>query len=168
MIDTGATWYAVQTQPRREEAAAANVRRIGALVSCPYYRQRVILHGYRREVTRPLFPGYIFAAFDLARDFRAVHYAHGVRGLVRFGGVPAEVPCDFLAGIEARMQNGYVVIEPTPLEPGDRVEIVAGSFRGYTGIFQAGAKGSERVTILLEALKYQARLVLDRTAVAAL
>jgi transcriptional antiterminator RfaH len=159
-------WYVVQMQPRREHVAEANLRAFCPGLFCPRYRRRGILHGYVREIVRPLFPNYLFAAFDARKDFRAVHYAHGVHGVVAFGGALAIVPPDLLASIEAHMQHGYVVLSPAPLEPGQRVEIVAGSFQGYTGIFQAGLKGSERVTILLDTLKYQARVVLDRAAVA--
>jgi len=157
-------WYAVYTQARREDLAEANLQAFGVGVFCPRYRQRVILHGYNREVVRPLFPGYLFAAFA-PRDFRAVHYAHGVRGVVAFGGELAIVPANLLASITAHMQDGYVVLSPPQLEPGQRVEIIAGSFRGYTGLFQSGLKGSERVAVLLDTLKYQARIVLDRAAV---
>jgi transcription antitermination factor NusG len=159
-------WYVVQTQPRREHVAETQLRPFCTGLFCPRYRHRGILHGYVRETVRPLFPNYLFAAFDAGKHFRAVHYAHGVRAVVAFGGELAVVPRRLLASIEARMQHGYVVLSPPPLEPGQRVEIVAGGFKGYTGIFQEGLKGAERVTILLDTLKYQARVVLDRAAVA--
>src|SRR3989304_8202514 len=138
-------WYAVHIQPRREDLAEANLQAFCGGVFCPGYRQRVILHGYKREVVRPLFPSYLFAAFDAPRDFRAVHYAHGVRGGVSFGGVLATAPANLLAIIGAHMQDGYVVLAAPQLQHGQRVEIVAGSFRGYTGLFQSGLKGSDRV-----------------------
>ena len=160
-----ASWYAVHTQPRREQVAETHLRALGATTFCPRYRQRVILHGYRREVVRPLFPGYLFASFDVSRDFRAVHYATGVRGVVAFGGEPAVVPPELLTGIETRMENGYVVLPPRSFSVGERVEIIDGPFQGHTGIFQAGLSGAERVAILLDTLKYNARVVLDREAV---
>ena len=166
--DGTVTWYAVHTQPRREAVAESSLRRVGARVLCPRYRQRVILHGYRREVIRPLFPGYLFAAFDVARDFRAVHYARGVHGVVAFGGTPAVVPTALVASIEARMQDGLVVLSPPRLHTGQRVEIVAGPFTSYTGIVEAEMSGSERVAILLDTLRYSARAILDRAAVRAL
>ena len=158
-------WYAVETQPQRETMAETHLQRLSVQVWCPRYRQRVILHGYRREVTRPLFPGYLFAAFDFGRAFRAVHHAHGVRGVVTFGNEPAEVAAALLASIEARMKDGYVVVEPTPLREGQRVEIIAGAFQGFTGLFQSRMSGAERVTILLDTLRYNARMTIDRAAV---
>jgi transcriptional antiterminator RfaH len=164
----GATaWYAVHTQARREDLAEAQLRSLGVRTFCPRHRQRVILHGYRREVIRPLFPGYLFAAFDVRRELRAVHYACGVRGVVLVGREPAEVPAELLEGIRARMQDGVVVLHPKPFRPGQRLEIVAGPFRGYRGIFEAHLRGDERVAILLEALQYNARIIVDRAAVEA-
>ena len=90
--DNGLPWFAVQTQPRRESAAEGTLWRLGVSVFLPCYRERDILHGYRREVVRPLFAGYLFASFDRREALRAVHYARGVRGVVTFGGQPAEVP----------------------------------------------------------------------------
>lgn len=167
-IFEGMLWYAVQTQPRREAVAEAHLQRVCARVFSPHYRQRVILHGYRREVVRPLFPGYLFAAFDAERDFRSVHYAHGVRGVVSFGGEPALVPPALLAEIGARMRDGFVMLQAARLRAGQRVEIIAGPFKGYTGVFEAEISGAERVAILLDTLRYSARAILDRSAVRAL
>jgi len=158
-------WYAVQTQPHRESVAETTLQHLGAAVFCPRYRKRVILHGYRREVVRPLFPSYLFAAFDLRRDFRTVHYARGVRGVVMFGGEAAVAPLDLLDAIRARMRDGYVILAPPALRPGQRVEIIAGPLQGYTGIFEAQRRGAERVAILLDTLKFNARVTLDRAAV---
>lgn len=164
----GLDWYAVQTQPRKEFFAVSNLERAGVEVFCPRYRQKVILHGYRREVVRPLFPGYLFAAFDRERSLRLVRYARGVRDVVSFGGVPATVPVELLEEVVRRMEGGFVRLDPPELRPGQRVEITSGPFRGFTGLFQAHLKGRERVAILLETLQYHARLVLDRYAVRAI
>ncbi len=159
-------WFAVHTQAGREQVAEIHLQRQCQRVFCPRYRQRVILHGYRREVIRPLFPGYLFAAFDPMRDFKSVHYARGVRGVVVLGGGPAEVPGELLHTIRAGMQDGFVVLHPPSLPLGQRVEITAGPFKGYTGIL-AACSGTERVAILLDALKYNGRAIIDRAAVRA-
>jgi len=75
----------------------------------------VYVLGQRREVRRPLFPSYLFAAFDSRKEFRTVHYARGVRRVVTFGGEAAEVPPELLRDIRARMRDGYVVLQPAPL-----------------------------------------------------
>ena len=162
--DEGPRWYAVATQPRREDLAEEQLQRLCSQVCCPRYRRRAIVHGYRREVTQPLFPGYLFAAFD-ASVFRAVHYAHGVRGVVRFGDEPAVVPPEVLASITARMTNGYIVVQPAGLHDGQRVEILAGPFKGFTGVFDVRRSSMERVAILLDTLQYSARLMVERAGI---
>lgn len=158
-------WYAVQTQPRREDVAEARLATLGVAAFCPRYRQRVILHGYRREVVRPLFPGYLFASFDPHEILRAVHYAQGVRRVVSFGEEPVAVPQELLQCLLARQQDGFVRLDQPELFDGQRVEIIAGPFKGYTGLFRAQLSGAARVAILLEGLRLQARVVLDRAVV---
>ena len=104
-------WYVVHTQPRREHVAEANLRAVCPRLLCPRYRRRGILHGYVREIVRPLFPNYLFAAFDAGKDFRAVHYAHGVRGVVAFGGELAVVPPELLVSIETHMQIVFIGVQ---------------------------------------------------------
>ena len=168
-VDTvAAPWFAIHTQPQREHVAETYLQRRCVRVFCPRYRQRVILHGYRREVARPLFPGYLFAAFDPTHDLKLVHYARGVRGVVAFGGQAAEVPVALLHSIEARMHEGFVVLPPPPLHVGQPVEIIAGPLKGFRGILASEVSSAQRVAILLDTLKYNARAVIDRAAVRAL
>jgi transcription antitermination factor NusG len=92
---------------------------------------------------------------------RAVKYAHGVRGIVTFGEKPTPVDDEIIAIIETRMRDGVVRIEPT-FQPGDQVLVESGPLRGFVGIFERQMSGTERVVILLEAISYQARFVVDR------
>lgn len=166
-LQTSRTWYAVQTQGRREFVAESYLTRLCGAVFCPRYRARVSVHGYRREVVRPLFPGYLFAAFDIGRRLRAVRYAYGVRGVVQFGGYPVEVAAQVVAALKARMRDGYVVMDPPLYEPGQRVEVVEGPLRGYTGIFQGDLSGASRVAILLDLLRSNTRVIVARAAIRA-
>lgn len=161
------TWYVVQTQARRESVAESSLAGLCGAVFCPRYRARVSIHGYRREVARSLFPGYLFAAFDIARRLRAVNCAYGVRRVVQSGGQPAEVAAEIVAAIEARMRDGYVVLDPPLLSPGQRVEVVEGPLRGYTGIFQGDQSGARRVTLLLDLLGRSTRVIVAREAIRA-
>ena len=65
----------------------------------------------------------------------------------------------------ARMTNGYVVVEPAGLHDGQRVEILAGPFKGFTGVFDIRRSSLERVAILLDTLAYSARLMADRAGI---
>ncbi len=47
---------------------------------------------------------------------------------------------------------------------GDVVEVVHGPLAGLSGIFERPLKGNERVLLLLDAMTYQARAVVERAS----
>jgi len=155
-------WYAVHTKPRQEDVAEATLHELGLPTFNPKLKERKIVRGMRQEVIKPLFPGYIFSKFRCDTFLRAVKYARGVRRVVGAGDMPTPVDEEIIGIIHSRMKNGYVVIEPPKLEPGDQVVVEEGPLRGFVGIFEREMKGSERVVILLNTIKYQARVVIER------
>jgi transcriptional antiterminator RfaH len=158
-------WFVVHTQPRRENVAETTLAGVCLETFCPRYRKRTIIRGYRRTVSLPLFPGYLFARFEPGR-FRAVHYAQGVCGVVRAGDEPATVPAEMVEAVAARLVGGYVRLTPG-FVPGHRVAIAAGPLAGFEGVFEEWRSDHERVAILLDRLGYSARVIVDRDLVQA-
>ena len=154
-------WYAIQTKPRQEDLAVLSLNRFGLHTFSPKLQQVKLLRGEVRPVIKPLFPGYIFSRFDLSLSTRAVKYAHGVKGIVSFGEKPTPVDDEIIAIIKSRMNDGYIRIE-TRFQPGDKVLVESGPLRGLVGIFEREMKDAERVVILLEAINFQARFVVDQ------
>lgn len=150
----GAKWYCVRCQPKHEHIAAANLRsRAGLEVVCPRIR-------FRKETRRgvvwfveALFPGYVFARFDFARDHRNVRYEHGVRGIVHFGDKYPALDEETIAGLRRFDQNGggAVTVE-TPLAEGEEVRIGEGVLRGMTATVSAILPARDRVRVLVEFL----------------
>ncbi|GKS58927.1 hypothetical protein YTPLAS18_24540 [Nitrospira sp.] len=69
---------------------------------------------------------------------------------------------DLLVAIEARMTDGYVdLTEANRFTPGQEVRIENGPLRGIEAIFERAIPGYQRAVLLLNALSYQARLVVD-------
>ena len=136
-------WYAVQTAPRAEWLAAGRLGRGGAALFLPY-RLASVRRG-RREVgvSRPLFPGYLFARIAEGRMLAAAE-AEGVLGVVRFGEAYAVVPdravealmgaCDALGCLRTAVsrdaQGGDEVVR---WALGEMVRIIGGPFVGFTG-----------------------------------
>jgi transcription antitermination factor NusG len=82
--------------------------------------------------------------------------------VVSFGNGPAEVSDEIIAVIKSNIgDDGYVRFEED-LTEGDEVVISDGPLAGVTGIFQKRMKSSERVMLLLAAVNYQGRVVIDR------
>jgi len=99
-----------------------------------------------------MFPGYLFARFELAQMHRQVRYSHGVGGIVRFADRYPTVDEEALAHL-----RGYTgateVIEPSyHLSEGDQVQIVGGAFIGLEAVVTQVLSAKERVKILMDFL----------------
>src|SRR5271166_1396744 len=78
-------WYCLRSQPKHEHIAAAHLRMLeNVTVFCPRIRFKRPTRRGLVWVTEAMFPGYLFARFELSEMHRQVQYAHGVSGIVRF------------------------------------------------------------------------------------
>ncbi len=155
-------WYALSTKPRQEDLAEASLCRLGVETFYPRLQEDRIIRRRRQTTVAPLFPGYLFARFDVEAHYRAVNFAQGVRRLVTFGADPARVDEAVIEAIRSRLEGGYVRIRPAPLTRGQRVRINQGPLQGLEAVFDREMSGSERVVLLLRTLAHQTRVVVPR------
>lgn len=152
-------WYAVNSKPHQERMAELNVRRIGVETFCPWVKQSRIVRRKWQTAIAPLFPGYFFARCDLERDYRGVTYATGVRSLVTFGAAPAVVSDEIVQGIRDRVHEGYVSFPAPALKVGGPMRIRDGPLQGLEAVLERRLGDRQRVVLLLQALAYQARVI---------
>jgi transcriptional antiterminator RfaH len=154
-------WYVVNTQPRREDFAEQNLKRLGIETFSPRIRQEKVIRRDRRTVIAPLFPGYIFARFNLDTHYRAVSYAHGVQKLVAFGDAPTTVDEEIIDSIKSRISEGYIHLDLPLFKPGQLVRIDTGPLQGLEAVFEKEMNDHQRSMLFLGALSYQARVVVN-------
>ncbi len=133
-------WYLIKTKPGQEERALANLTRIGIEAIYPRISERT-----------PLFPGYLFGSVT-PQLFCKADNAFGVRKIVRFGSLPAEVPGVVIEELRKRMNSSGCVEMSAQFNNGDHVTVIAGPLRGFHGVFDRQISGSDRVRILLNAV----------------
>ncbi|MCX7826256.1 MAG: hypothetical protein N2689_11960 [Verrucomicrobiae bacterium] len=155
-------WYAVHSKPRQETVAQTSLRREGIETLFPKLRRRKVIRRVRKWVTEPLFPGYLFARFDLERSGRLVKYANGVAGIVSFGSKPAAVEDAIIEAIRAHAPDDVVTVTPAQFRPGEVLEIQSGPLRGLQGVFEREMSDRDRVILLLDALAQGARVEVSR------
>jgi transcriptional antiterminator RfaH len=162
-------WYVVQTHVHAESRAAAHLLRQDYEVYLPRYVKRR-RHARRVEnVPAPLFPRYLFVAFDvMAARWRSIQSTQGVASLVCNGNEPAMLPDSVVAELRRREDdNGLIRLDLRPqYAPGDKVHIIDGVFGDSFGLFERVAD-RDRVAILLDLLGRKVRVVLDRESVVA-
>ena len=161
-------WYCLRAQPKHEHVAAAHLRQEKPLdieVFCPRIRFRRRTVRGLEWVTEPLFPGYLFAKFQLARDLGLVRFARGLRGVVSFGGHVPRVGGDAIEALRAQADSSEIrVIDPAP-RVGGEVQIVGGALDGLRAVVTAVLPARERVRVLLEFLGRMSEVEMGRAKV---
>lgn len=153
-------WYAVMAKPRREQTSVSFLEQLGIETYYPEINECRSVKGRRCVRRIGLFPGYFFARFDHDKQYRTVSYCRGVRKVVTFGQVPAEVESDWLDDVRrglSRQDINPIIPRPTH---GEVVRISHGPLAGIEGMFDSCLSGKERVVVLLRTLSYQSRAVI--------
>ncbi len=156
------SWYAVQTQHRKELYAEQHLVRQGYEVYLPLIKEARRSRGKEREVIVPLFPRYLFVQLDVSTDNTSpIRSTRGVTGLVRFGTILKPLDAVIIDQLKAAEdeEQGVRVIQPYRFKRGDKVVITDGPFTGAEAIYKAKS-GQERVIVLMDLLGKQTPTVL--------
>jgi len=154
--DDTPAWFCVRSRTREEHIAAASLRRLeGMEVVNPRIRFRRPTARGPVWVTESMFPGYIFARFDLRQSLDVVRYSFGVAGVVHFGIFWPIVPDEVVDGIRAVVGEEEVRLVEPALKVGEEVEVATGNFAGFRGIVTRIMPARDRVAVLLDFLGRQ-------------
>ena len=159
-------WFLIHSKPRQELLADQTLRRLGIDTMFPRVKEEKTIRRRKQIVVGPLFPGYLFARFDVASRYRAVSFANGVKRIVAFGPRLAVVDQTTIDSITERMQDGCITIARAPLSPGGSVRITSGPLEGFEAVLERELPAQERVVLLFKRLSYQVRVVVDLDRVA--
>ena len=146
MTRSGKQWFVVRTKTGGEVTASIAVAGKGFDVFLPVQLVTRMRNRKREEVSRPLFPRYLFVAFDPARDTHGeINWCRGVanRGLmVTADGRPIPVKDSIIAQIRgeeaARMAKAGQVT--TGYSPGETFQIQRGHAT-ITAVYMGEEKG---------------------------
>lgn len=154
--DADLSWFCVRSRTREEHIATAGLRRLeGMEVVNPRIRFRRPTARGPVWVTESMFPGYIFARFNLRQSLDIVRYTFGVAGVVHFGLFWPIVPDETIAVIRDVIGEEEVRLVEPSLKVGDEVEVATGSFAGFSGVVTRVMPARDRVAVLLEFLGRQ-------------
>lgn len=159
--DRGTSWFLAQLKPNCANIADRNLRRQGFKTFLPLEEETRQRSGKFVTELRPLFPGYIFVAFDIERGgCRSVNATFGITRLVSFGKEPAAVPLGLVAQLMLRCDGEGKLLPPKILRPGDRVSVTTGPFANFVAQVEK-ITSAQRVWVLMEMMGGQARVALD-------
>jgi transcriptional antiterminator RfaH len=156
-------WYAIHTNPKQENRADCNLRAWHIETFAPKIRDRRYNRytGKATYVTKPLFPGYIFARFDAGALLHKISFTRGVQRVVSIDGWPTPINDEIIEMIQSREDSDGFIRIGEELRHGDKVMISEGPLRNFIGVFEAKLKDEERASILLNTVSYQNRVLIE-------
>jgi transcriptional antiterminator RfaH len=157
-------WYAIYTKPKAEDAVSRKLRQAGIEVYNPRLRVKKYLQNQYRQVIEPLFPCYLFAQFEPDKYLWIITYTRGVKRVLGSKTEPWPVAEEVIDFIRSHEKDGLIIRQCDDIRDGDSVKIAEGPLAGLTGIFKQIIKGTERVILLLNAIEYQARVIVERAS----
>ncbi|MBX9592559.1 MAG: hypothetical protein K2X43_24995 [Hyphomonadaceae bacterium] len=162
-------WYVARARPRQELRALTHLARQGFKAWMPRLREtHRRAHKFETRLA-PLFPGYVFVAFDPAlQAWRSVNGTFGVRNLINHGGRPVPLPDGFIEELRSRSDAEDVVgAGKRDLSLGGEVRVIAGPFTNCIGTL-ISLDGANRVTVLLNVLSGAFKVRVPTISLAAL
>jgi transcription antitermination factor NusG len=156
-------WFALRVRSNCEKIVASSLRGKGYAEFLPLYRKLSRRGGPAKQVELPLFPGYVFSAFDVNRRLPILTIP-GVVHVVGIGRAPESVDRDELLAVERFVASGLAV-EPWPfLKTGESVLVERGPLAGLEGTL-VQIKASHRLVVSLTLLQRSVAVEIDRDSV---
>ena len=156
-------WYLLRTKQYKEAIVWQRLSGTVKDVFLPLLKIRRKSGGESAARLVPLFPGYLFACFNLGLDRYTVEHTIGVVNLVSAGCEPSEVDAHIVDDIRNR---GIVELPVERFCEGQWVQVIDGPMRGVDAIFERYLPGAERIAILFETIGFTGvRIILSPSRV---
>jgi len=152
-------WCAIHTRHQHERKVAATLCRHGFQILLPMYDTVRRWSDRKKQITLPLFPGYVFFVDEAARRLQVL-CTPGVHSILSAGGAPAVIPDEEIAAIRRAVESPLRVTPHPFLKNGDVVRIARGPLTGLEGIVSR-EKGIFRVVLSVEILGRSAAVEID-------
>ncbi len=154
-------WYIIQTYSNYENKAKLALEDRIAHAGLEDHFERVLIptetvtevrNGKKRQVTRKFYNGYVFVKMILTdKTWHVVKNTPKIVGFLGSQRNPVPVPEDEVRQIEERIEEGKMNTKPTySFSQGDKVRIIEGNFKDFTGTIEDVNEEKERMRVFVE------------------
>lgn len=140
-------WYAVQTRGRYEKTVASHLENRDIETCLPLRSERRAWTDRHKQVTLPMFPGYVFVHVPFVQLRIIVLQTPGVRDFVMFQGHAAPITQKEIDDIRLIMEQKVQCLPHPYLRVGHRVRIHGGVLEGLEGTLSQTSKHTLVVSI---------------------
>lgn len=148
-------WYACRTRARAEKKVDRLLTTAGFTAYVPLIERLRQWSDRSKQVTFPLFPGYVFARFSLSTLPEIVRTPNLIE-VVRVNGSPTPIRETEIESIRALVHGARGISEEPQahdyLVTGQEVQVIQGPFEGLRGILTE-VRGKTRIVVRLEAIR---------------
>lgn len=151
-------WHVLHVKPRREKKVAEQCKLFKLPCFLPLRDETKIYQRRRVMVQKPVFPGYLFAAFDESGRTKLIQTNNLVRVLV-----PANEEsfvCE-LSQVEAALSVDPTLGATAALRKGRFIRITGGPFRGVEGVIER-LKSATTVCLNVDMIGQAIRVEVDK------
>ena len=160
-------WYCLRAKPKSEHVAAAHLGRIPGIESfCPRIRFEKVTRRGKVWFVEALFPGYLFARFDLPENLRRVQATASVLEVVHFRDDYPALSSAVVESLRTEIGGEEPKIVEAGLREGDDVLITDGAMTGLQALVTRVLPGNERIRILLNWLGQEREAEIARSSLA--
>lgn len=147
---SGQAWFALYVMPQHELRVSADLTGRGFPAFLPMISTQRVRRGRKVKLKRPVFPGYVFTAFDINRDCRAINATDGVEYILENNDVPVSIPIRIIEELQRLDSIGAFDKDKAP-KPGEvfRVVDIESPFADLAGKVQS-ASPKDRIKLLLK------------------
>ncbi len=163
-------WYCVRSKTKSEHVAARNLQQFAHLdeVFCPRIRYEKATRRGKIWFVEALFPGYLFARFNLSTELRTVNATPAVTGVLKFADNYPIISSEFLEELRKEFpeETASIRIIRHEIAPGDEIVVTEGALVGLETIVTRLVSGGDRVAVLLDWLGQEREAMISLRSVA--
>lgn len=151
-------WFVLQFKPNSHHQAVRNLNQQGFETFLPLDGSALHQKPRLANVIKPLFPGYMFVAFDRKNTpWNIINSTYGVSRLITFNSIPKSIPKSFINDLKKRCDSTGIIRAKRQLKSGDQVKVSTGPFTNFIATVES-IEADKRIAILMDLMGRRTKL----------
>ena len=143
-------WFILQFKPNSHHQAIKNLNRQGFETFLPLHDTTSRKLSRFINISKPLFPGYMFIKFDRAEsEWHKINNTYGVSRLITFNSILKSIPTRFVDSLMKRYDLSGKLLPIQKLKKGDEVRVLKGPFANFIATVEQ-YEADHRIWILMD------------------
>ena len=152
-------WFVLQFKSNSHHIAAKNLNRQGFETFLPLHDTTSRKISRFINISKPLFPGYMFIKFDRAEsEWNKINSTYGVSRLITFNSVRKSIPTIFINHLMKRYDLSGKLIPIQKLKKGDQVTVLTGPFANFIATVEK-YEADQRIWILMDLMGRKTKII---------